>query len=273
MQNHWKVFLCCTIVHLAPQLAHAQTVTNDFAVRCSNDQANTPQQIYGRNAWAKKCHYLDDADFNYNNARQRYVTFSDIEHAPWDGDAPCIWGKQILGICFLRGCYTPDQRLMFSGVYQSISHAGNSTYTPTVTALGAEWLVGDAPTLMEVPVEHFVVGDEENDVLRVITDSGLSVEVTQNHPLVDADGNVLEARDIVARQTRVLTAEGPALVTDVVALPYRGKVWNVEPNSTETHANLLLAEGFVSGSIRFQNEWANDAGRRQLRKRLDPAPF
>ena len=273
MSSRRKVVLCVLALCATPQRAWAQASTNDIAVRCSNDQANTPEQIQGRNAWAKKCGYIDDADFNYNNARQRYVTFSDIEHAPWDGNAPCMGTRHVLGMCFLRGCYTPDQRLLFGGKYQTISHAALHVYTATVTALSPDWQLGENPTLVEEAVEHFVVGDEKQDVLRVVTDSGLSVEVTQNHPLVDAEGNVVEARSLKAGETHVLTAQGPALVSQIVARAYNGKVWNVEPKGMETHANLLVAEGFISGSIRFQNEWAQDATRLHLRKHLNTAAF
>jgi hypothetical protein len=70
-----------------------------------------------------------------------------------------------------------------------------------------------------------------------------------------------------------MTVNGPSLVTLVRLLPYHGQVWNVEPATTRTLGNILFAEGFVTGSVRYQNEWAEDSTRLSLRDRLDPSAF
>jgi hypothetical protein len=254
---------------LLPSFALAD---NNITTRCVNDQANTHEQVAGRNAWALKCGYITPVDQQYGDATGKYATFSDI-NAPWSPNDPCIGGGHILGLCILAGCYTPDQRVMFGGRYLPIKQAALEQTTPTITALGDDWQNAEFLPLTEATIRHFVVGDEFKPVLRIEVANGFTLEVTDGHPMVDADGNVLPAKDVVAGKTRLLTSEGPLLVTGAQQRAYAGKVWNVEPESDKTYANVHLAEGFLTGSIRFQNEWANDASRLQLRRRLDISAF
>jgi hypothetical protein len=255
---------------LAPQSTMAGS--NDIKVRCGGDTANTPQQVAGRNAWAAKCGYLEESDSQYQTAKGRYVTLSDYD-APWDANAPCSDGHAMLGWCVLAGCYTPEQRLMFNGEYIPIAEAALTRDVESIGAIGPNWAVGDFVPWVEEPIEYFIAGDEKKPVLRITVENGFSLEVTDNHPLVDSDGDIVEAATVRPGETRLLTSHGPSLVTAVTARDYDGKVWNVQPVSTRTGANLHLAEGFVSGSIRYQNEWADDESRIHLRTHLDTTPF
>ncbi len=240
--------------------------------RCSDDQANSHEQIVARNAWCLKCGYSDPEEVEWNNARDKYITFTNL-NAPWDASHPCEAGGVVLGECRLAGCYTPGQRLMFAGTYMPIDDAAWDDGVSTVTSLRPDWFMEDTPAWVEEPIGAFVLGDENKPVLRIATENGFSLEVTDNHPMVDVDGNVLPASDIVESITHLLTEAGDAKVVSVTSRPYHGKVWNIEPESVRTEANIHLAEGFVTGSVRFQDEWAKDASRLHLRRRINANPF
>lgn len=69
---------------------------------------------------------------------------------------------------------------------------------------------------------------------------------------------------------RLMNAKGKSvLVTSVDKIPYEGKVWNVQPLSKNRIENILIAGDFLSGSVRFQNEWAMEAYRLSLRDEID----
>lgn len=239
--------------------------------RCEGDMAHNMQMVLGRNAWAKKCDYLPENEEAELNARAKYVTFSNFD-APFDGNAPCIQGGYVLADCRLGGCFTAGQRVKFGGNYLPIDTAAMDAGITTVTALKSNWFLEDELSWTEEPIGWFTLGDEHKPVLRITAENGLSVEVTQTHPMVDGDGNITEASEV--RTGMLLSTElGASAVTSVVSRPYDGKVWNLEPSSLRTEANIHLAEGFLTGSVRFQDEWAKDESRRRLRHRINADAF
>ncbi len=259
-----------TGLNVHPSNAHAGH-GNIVRGRCADDQANAREQVAGRNAWCVKCGYAEQEEADWFTAHDRYTTFTNLD-APWDANAACVTGAIVLAECKLAGCYTPGQRVMFGGDYVAIDQAASEAFTPTITSLRPQWFMEDDLSWVEEPIESFILGDESKPVLRITAENGLSVEVTDNHPMVDAAGNVLPAAE-VKKETRLLTEGGPVTVVSVTSRSYKGKVWNVQPESLRTEANIHLAEGFVTGSVRFQDEWAEDETRLRLRRRINSNPF
>ena len=264
-------YLMATAVTLS---AAGNAAAASFKVRCEEDMLNSPQAL-GRNAWARKCGVLDAGDEAHNNMKGQYATFANFT-APTDPGAPCPpndFVMEYMGDCNIAGCYTPDQRVMFSGVYVPIADAARRD-VGTVTAPNEMWTFADGATsVTEEPIGSYVVGDEFRDVIRIETQNGKSITVTDKHPMVTDAGEIIPAKSVVVGRTALMTVDGPSPVVAVRQLPYHGQVWNVEPATTRTLGNILFAEGFVTGSVRYQNEWAEDSTRLSLRDRLDPSAF
>jgi hypothetical protein len=69
---------------------------------------------------------------------------------------------------------------------------------------------------------------------------------------------------------RLAKANGTtARLTEVKTVSFTGTVWNVEPASRDKTENILVGQGFLTGSVRFQNEWADEAFRLSRRDDLD----
>lgn len=232
--------------------------------RCKDDQIASAAEGIARNEWALKCRYIDAEDRDYFNRKGRYAVFTNY-NAPRDANAPCVSGLAMLADCHI-GCFTASQRVMFGGHYEPIAQA-SALKKSTLTTLSTESRPGHL-AFAEEEIEYFVAGETTQDILVLAVQNGSKLEVTPNHPMVDSAGRVLRA-DAVKVGDSLLTMAGPSTVTGVTAQAYNGKVWNVRPVSDKARANINIAEGFLTGSIRFQNEWSDQDHRLMLRKKLD----
>ena len=251
------------IAMTVPGLAVADEVDfGDVRARCRTDNL-TDAQAQGRNAWSAKCGYIDAEDVAKMNRRRKYTTFSD-GMAPIAVDAPCARYNPLTE-CYV-GCLTGSQRLLFHGTYLPIELAA-AKHIATFTTLSADAHSGALSYSVE-PIAFFVSGNEDGQVVTLKTASGKSVEVTLNHPMIEGSGQLITAGDVLVGM-ELLTVEGPEVVTQVSVHEYHGSVWNIEPRSRDICANIDVAEGFLTGTIRFQNEWADDEHRLALRQKLD----
>lgn len=159
--------------------------------------------------------------------------------------------------------------MLFEGRYLSIPDAAEKN-VQTVTALSNLNFLGAPVSLSEQVIAGIVSGTTDETLLAVTVDSGRRIIVTANHPLVDATGRIVFAADIVPG-TRLSMVDGTDEVKGVERVPFSGRVWHILPKSESVAANILVAEGFLNGSIRYQDEWAEDESRLFLRHNVNLA--
>jgi hypothetical protein len=272
--------------------------------RCSHDSLSIPESLKRLN-WMKACEskvpaiktffeiiggadqlstYLNDTTSTlYGKARPRplYVTFSDQANLPWI--APKIFttneaanctvpaNVKIFGIC-TSSCYTPDQKLLFNV-------AGKQQYIPIIDAIGQKQ--GSIMTLApesvieklkftSAPIAHFIseLVDTNHKILTFHTNLGGKLSVTFNHPLVASDGVIREASDFKVGD-QLIRADGSFdEIRSIDEMIYPGKVHNVLPYGESTIGNIIVAEGFLSGSAYFQNDGVNYLNQKILRSNL-----
>ncbi len=263
--------LLIALALLAPQIASA-----DMYTRCAEDQL-TITQAKGRNAWARKCAYIDADEQAFYDMKALYVVFTKGSWTgnpapviPVDGTKPCINGLLPLGNC-KAGCYTPTQELLFGGEPMSIER-GYLSDQPTITALTAE-STPEAMEFGEQAIDSFVAGETSEDIFILHGDGKQRLEVTAHHPMVLMDGALIAADSLLPGDV-LLGADGePIVLVEVEKVPFKGAVWNVQPESVDKRENILVAQGFLTGSVRFQNEWASDVYRLTRRDKIQlPRP-
>ncbi len=273
--------------------------------RCSHDSLSIPESL-GRLSWMKVCQdkvpviksffetiggadqlskYLNDTNssmYGKDRPRPLYVTFSDQKNVPWiapkssttkSGATSCEVPADIkvFGIC-TSSCYTPDQKLLFDV-------AGKPKYVPILEAINQKQESIMSLTSNSVleklkfeasPIAHFVseLVDTNHKIRNFITVSGGKLSVTFNHPLVASDGVIREASDFKVGD-QLIRANGKfdeiSSIEDVV---YTGKVHNVLPYSESTTGNIIVAEGFLSGSAYYQNDGMSYMNQQVLRHNL-----
>ena len=240
--------------------------------RCMEDPLGT-FEAQGRNAWAAKCSYMTASSAAFSDAEGLYIVFTTgcghagcSPYVPVSNADACFGGLVKLGYC-LAGCYTPEQRVMFNGAYAGIQNAYESGFS-SVTALTDGSTLGSM-SFAEQPIRAFVAGDT-SELIYVLKDAkGDTLQVTAEHPLVKADGSIVKARTL-QKGDRLAKANGKSVpLTEITTFLYTGAVWNVQPTSHNKAENILVAQGFLTGSVRFQNEWADDVFRLSLRDDLD----
>ncbi|WP_211241608.1 Hint domain-containing protein [Cystobacter fuscus] len=254
-----------------------------LATRCTlDDQLTNATLAQGRNAWARKCGFISAAKEAYLNSEGEYQVFLEGCYAypsvipgsscsrfiPADVNAACIGLTEIskLGTC-VTGCLTPTQKVSFGGKHMPIPEALASG-APTVTALtpSATML---APTYSEQPIRAYIAGDTIEDVFALHLTNGITLEVTSEHPMVDGEGNLVKAKSLKAGDLLLASDGQKVSISDINVFRFKGYVWNVQPSSHDKAENIFDVEGLLTGSVRFQNEWADIHYRLATREEAD----
>jgi len=257
-----KSYLYFMVLSLAcPGLARA-----DAKERCTRDEISNPVHTEGRNRWALRCGYIFQDDYDYAQRKDLYWTFSHPENrnAPINEMEPC--GAFVPFTPCPRGCFEASQLVQFGGESMTPREA-NAKSVSTITALSANASLGYLAR-SEEPIDYFVRGIEKGQLLRIYLGQGSRIEVTANHPMVDEKGLVIPATDVY-RGMMLLSVDGPRAVKNVERFDYVGEVWNIRPVSDKPLANVNISQAILTGSVRFQNNWATEAGRLALRKNLN----
>lgn len=251
--------------------------------RCTlDDQLTTYAQAQGRNAWARKCGFITAAKEAYLNSEGEYQIFlegcstfpnvvagsSCTRFIPITESAACIGVTEIskLGTC-PTGCVTTTQKLAFGGKHMPVQDAlkaGERTVTaltPAATLL--------APTFSEQTIRTYVSGDTEEDVFAIRLANGRTLEVTAEHPLVDGAGNIVKAKTLAVGGDLLASDGQKVTISRINVFRYKGYVWNVQPTSHDKAENIFDVEGMLTGSLRFQNEWADLNYRLAVREEAD----
>jgi hypothetical protein len=240
----------------------------DLQERCAEDQIASAAQANGRNQWALACRLITKVDYDCATNNGYYWTFNSTtggpNRAPVRPGASCD-GFRKFTMC-PAGCFEATQRVSFAGTYMTPESAFDAGHA-TVTALAADASLGHL-SFTEEAIDVFVKGPELADLVRIELVGGQAIVVTRNHPMIDATGGLLPANEVKEGMV-LMTVQGPGRVSRTARVPYAGIVWNVRPVKAEPKANINMAEGFLTGSIRYQNEWASDAARLLLRQSLD----
>jgi len=164
-----------------------------------------------------------------------------------------VTGFFVLGFC-TAGCYTPDQQISFASGDEPIAGALDSLRT------GVKTLTPDS-TLNNVKLKTDDVSSYSRDIrdstqviFDIRTKSGGQLRVTDKHPVLIGDGRLVEASSLKAG-TALVKADGSRdAIVSVTQTSYFGKVYNLKPTATNRVANIIIAQGFLVGSSRFQNE-------------------
>jgi hypothetical protein len=157
----------------------------------------------------------------------------------------------------VSSCYLPDQQIAFDGGNEGILAAmtelrtGVTTLTPTST-------LGNIKTQTdEVASYTHDIREAKQVIFTITTRSGGQLKVTDKHPILVGDGRIMEARSITVGNQLIKPDGTRDAVVSVTQTDYFGKVYNIKPASTNRVANILIAQGFLVGSSRYQNEDAD----------------
>lgn len=158
-------------------------------------------------------------------------------------------------------CYTPDQELLFSGGYISILDALNSRREDLMTVSADSTL--DSLKLTKGTTDAYTVEtrDTKQNIILISTKSGGSLSVTDEHPIINGEGRMVQAKTLKVGDELVRFDGSVDPIVSVKQSSHFGKVYNVRPVAEELVSNVLVAQGFLVGSSRFQNDDVNNINR------------
>ena len=152
------------------------------------------------------------------------------------------------------GCYAPDQSLQFSDGDVNIVDAMKAGRDDVVT-LTADATLDDLATQTSRVYSYTTdIREAEHVMYEITTASGGALRVTNEHPMVTSEGRLVKAEKL-ATGDELLRADGtPDRIEKIAKTTEFGKVYNLKPVSREPVANILIAQGYLVGSGRFQND-------------------
>lgn len=259
-----------------------------WAMRGANlNPYNRPGGRDGR-FWANI--YTDEA----RRAKDQYGTWlypvyvdPDDSYQPWKGPGapgtasqsssaieienldPKLKSVQILqdGICE-PGCYTPNQNILFSDGPVAIGEAQRLGRDDLMTlSPGASF---DKIELINNKVLHYTLDQRpaKQQILTFRMASGGHLSVTTEHPIVTPEGNLKRAREFLPGEHLIKQDGTLDEIVNVEEDFWTGRTINLKPTTTDLTSNILVAQGYLNGSGRFQSEYVEELNRLILRQNI-----
>lgn len=256
-------------------------------VRCekSGDSLDAAQ-AKERFLWAWKCvptfrlqlqeneEMMDDN----RNIRQGYPTFAKDSgagvvywKAPTDRNANCDIPEDFtIGRFCVAGCYTPEQKVRFKNSNEAIGNAYENELSEIIIVDASSEL--KSLKFLFSQVEHYITDlvPGTHDVLEFHMLSGGSLRVTYEHPLVDSAGRMRTASSLKIGEALVLENGDFDPIISIDAEQYFGKVYNLEVTNQNIAEKIIVVQGYLNGTLYYQNEGLREINRVIFRTNLIP---
>lgn len=161
-----------------------------------------------------------------------------------------------LGVC-VTGCYDNKQNIDFGEGIMSITE-GRDHGMSKLRVLDSVSSFSDIQ-YQDLEIGYFTESQPSSDVLLTLTTiDGDPLTVTSNHPLVAEDGRIKEAA-LFEKGDALVRADGTT--TEIVGIEehaFEGKVYNIAPKSDLAAENIVVAQGYLNGSAKYQNKQVKD---------------
>jgi len=215
-------------------------------------------------------------------ARPNYLTFGTATYenpfawyAPKLRSATCTefpTGYQVLGEC-TASCYEPDQKLLFATGELAIGEAVSKLQDQVITLTDESTL--DGVNLQARKVRNFTrsATPTKHQILTITTQSGNQLKVTKNHPILSAEGLMIEASDLKVGDRLVQVDGQPDAILGISEREYFGRVYNIQPEADSQPGQIVVAQGFLSGSSWYQNDGYDFVNRLILRRNVPQELF
>lgn len=250
--------------------------------RCNEDSLNIPQ-AHGRNGWSMKC-------FNGRHGRSDHkATIAALDQIPrpmypavtnpnetrWGAPTtkePSCDGTnasftKIAAFC-TASCYPPDQRILFDDGYKGIFDAFQEKKSNVTTLAKHSTLDSLSFDTHKVHAYSKSWRDAPETIRVFQMKSGGILKVTLNHPMLTSVGTMKLASDLKKGEFLIKETGEHDEIISIIDHDFVGKVYNIAPDTLDPLENILVAEGYLTGSANYQyHELFQDLMYRQLLRR------
>jgi hypothetical protein len=161
-------------------------------------------------------------------------------------------------------CFTPEQKILFSDGEVPILDARQAMRKDLVTLAKDATLDGLKYQTNQTYSYTEELRDSQHTLIEITTRSGGHLRVTDEHPLIQGEGILVQARTLKVGDDLIRKDGSRDPIIAVEKTQYFGKVYNIRPVTTDPVTNVLVAEGFLVGSSAFQNDELEYMNRRIL---------
>jgi len=302
-QRNSYLFVTLGLSLLAPNFLQAAPIY-DRRCEGWGDSLDQGEGVKARYAWALKCeterHVVNDIKEAFINGifdragtiTKGYPTYGVFDENKNTYTNPLKWfappaaqpaEAKAGGACYrpkdyevaymcAAGCYTPEQMVLFSDGYQGVADgmSANKKGVKTLTAQSSFNSGSSQPSSLAFQnseIASFItdIVDAHQTILEIKTVSGSEIRVTLNHPLVNEEGKVVAANTLKVGNSLVREDGQLDPIIEIKSGDYFGKVYNLSVASNDLKENIIVAQGFLNGSVRYQNEFVKDLNRDLLR--------
>jgi hypothetical protein len=189
-----------------------------------------------------------------NNAMWFGTTRTTIGTLPFTGTSNLPAGVAIDGLCE-AGCYSPEQEIRVGDSFLAVATAHESGQS-TLTTLDPGATI-DSVKLMDNSIARWTVdvAPAQQTIVTLRMKSGGRLRVTTEHPLVTSEGVMKQAQSLVVGESLVRDDGSLDPVLKIETTTELTKVYNLRPTTTDLTSNILVAQGYLSGSARYQSEY------------------
>lgn len=202
------------------------------------------------------------------------TTFSTIHNRPYklpgsrtSPNDVTTWKVTIAGLCE-AGCYTPEQEVDFGGELSPVARAFAAgerkvtTLAPRATFDALHFIVND------VARWTVDIAPANQEIITLHMESGGELRVTTEHPLLTSEGVMKRAKDLVIGESLVQKNGSPDPIVSTEKQMVFTKVYNLRPATTDLTSNILVAQGYLNGSARYQSEYLKYLNRVLIRNKI-----
>jgi hypothetical protein len=202
-----------------------------------------------------------------NNGMWFGTTRTQIGSLPFTGGFNLPAGVAVDALCE-AGCYAPEQQIRVGDTSVAVS-AAHESGERAVTTLAPGATI-DSVQLMQNKIARWTVdiAPAQQVILTLRMKSGGELRVTTEHPVVTSDGVMRQAQTLVVGDSLVRDNGSPDAVVSITKGEEMTKVYNLRPTTTDLTSNVLVAQGYLSGSARYQSEYVKYLNRVLFRRNI-----
>jgi hypothetical protein len=173
----------------------------------------------------------------------------------------------LTGVCS-RGCFAGDTEML-----TGCADGGEACTTPASQLTADDTLMSltDQSSVPNIKLEprsigRTVRGPEEPPLFVFALGNGSTLRVTQHHPMVLANGSIVEASHVDRGAAFAGSNGKPVAVTSISRERTKGDVYNFETASNTQLGHIIVAEGVLVGDLKLQNNVAFEERSIELRR-------
>jgi hypothetical protein len=173
----------------------------------------------------------------------------------------------LTGICS-RGCFAGDTEILTGctdGGETCTTPASQLTADDTLMSLADQSSVPNIK-LVSRSIDRSIHGPEDVPLFVFALGNGSTLRVTQHHPMVLANGSIVEASHVAAGAAFAGRDGKPVAVTSISRERTKGDVYNFETSSDTQLGHIIVAEGVLVGDLKLQNNVAFEEHSIELRR-------